>query len=196
MQSDRGNNYILVAYHYDADNIPTTPLKKRTWPCILSDITKIHDKLIKRGLTPKLHIMDNEVSEKFKEYFKDSNIKFRLVPPHMHRGNTTERAVITFKDHFISSLCNLYPILPFYLWDRLLPQVTMTLNMLRKSQLNPGLSAYEQVYGIQVFERASLAPLVCKVKNHEKPHKRLSYAPHSVDGWYLGPAVHHYRCYT
>ena len=31
---------------------------------------------------------------------------------------------------------------------------------------------------------------------HEKPHKRLTYAPHSVDGWYLGPAVHHYRCYT
>ena len=22
------------------------------------------------------------------------------------------------------------------------------------------------------------------------------YSPHSVDGWYLGPAVNHYRCYT
>ena len=31
---------------------------------------------------------------------------------------------------------------------------------------------------------------------HEKSHKRLTYAPHSVDGWYLGPEVHHYRCYT
>ena len=31
---------------------------------------------------------------------------------------------------------------------------------------------------------------------NEKPHKRLTYAPHSVDGWYLGPSVHHYRCYT
>ena len=26
--------------------------------------------------------------------------------------------------------------------------------------------------------------------------QRLTYAPHSVDGWYLGPAVHHYICYT
>ena len=25
LQSDRGNNYILVAYHYDANNILTTP---------------------------------------------------------------------------------------------------------------------------------------------------------------------------
>ena len=84
----------------------------------------------------------------------------------------------------------------FYLWDRLLPQVTMTLNMLRRSQLNPGLSAYEQVDGIQNFEQTPLAPLVCKVQIHEKPHKRITYAPHSVDGWYLGPAVHNYRCYT
>ena len=31
---------------------------------------------------------------------------------------------------------------------------------------------------------------------HENPHKRLAYAPHSVDGWYLVPAVHNYICYT
>ena len=49
MQSDRGNNYILVAYHYDANNILTTPLKNRIRPCIQSGITKIHDKLRKRG---------------------------------------------------------------------------------------------------------------------------------------------------
>ena len=69
VQSDRCNNYILVAYHYDAKNILTIPLKNRTVPCILSGITKIHNKLRKRGLTPKLHIMDNEVSEDLKKYF-------------------------------------------------------------------------------------------------------------------------------
>ena len=31
---------------------------------------------------------------------------------------------------------------------------------------------------------------------HEKPHEKLTYALHSVNGWYLGTAVHHYRCYT
>ena len=35
---------------------------------------KVHDKLRKRGLTPKLHIMDNEVSEDLKQYFEDSDI--------------------------------------------------------------------------------------------------------------------------
>ena len=87
MQLDRGNNYILEAYHYDDNNILTTPLKNRTGTCVLSGITKIHDKLRKRGLTPKIQVMDNEVSEDLKKYFKDSYIQFQLVPTHMHQRN-------------------------------------------------------------------------------------------------------------
>ena len=151
VQSDRGNNYILVSYHYDANNFLTTPLKNRTGPCILSGMTKIHDKLRKRGLTPKLHIMDNEVSEDPKKYFEDSDIQFQLVPPHMHQRNDAERAVRTFKNHFIAFLRTADPLFPFCLWDRLLPQFTMTLNMLLRSRLNPGLSAYDQVDGINMM---------------------------------------------
>ena len=69
IQSDRGNNYILVAYHYDSNNILTTSIHNRTGPWIINGIAKIHDKLRKQGLTPKLHIMDNEVSEDLKQYF-------------------------------------------------------------------------------------------------------------------------------
>ena len=64
----------------------------------------MHDKLRKRGLTPKLHIMDNEVSENLKRYFEDSDIQFQLVPPHMHWRNAAERAVRTFKNYFIDAL--------------------------------------------------------------------------------------------
>ena len=57
----------------------------------------------------------------------------QLVPPHIHRRNAAERDVNTYKNHFIVALFTVDPLLPFYLWDRLLPQVTMTLNMLRRS---------------------------------------------------------------
>ena len=107
--------------------------------------------------------MDNEVSEDLKKYFEDSDIQFQLVPPHMHRRNAAERAMRTVKNHFIASLLNMDPVFPFYLWECLLPQVIMTLNMLRRSWLNPGLSAYEQVDGIHNFERTPLAPLGYKV---------------------------------
>ena len=36
----------------------------------------------------------------------------------------------------------------------------------------------------------------CKVQIHKKNHKRLTYASHLVDGWFLGPQVHHYRYYN
>ena len=97
----------------------------------------------------------------------------------------------TFKNHFIAALYTVNPLSPFYLWDRLFPQVTMVLNMLRRSWLNSGLSAYEQVDGIHNFELIPLAPFGRKVQIYEKPHKQLTNAPHSVDGWYLGPEVHH-----
>ena len=71
VQSGRGNNYILVAYHYDANNIITTPIKNITGPCILNGITNIHEKLGKLVLTPNLHIMVNEVSEEIQKYFEE-----------------------------------------------------------------------------------------------------------------------------
>ena len=47
----------------------------------------------------------------------------------------------------------------------------MKLNMLRQSQLNPGILAFEQVDGINNFEPTPLAPSGCKAQIHEKPHK-------------------------
>ena len=67
-------------------------------------ITKIYDKLRKRLLTTKLHIMDNEVSKHLKQYYDETEIQFQLVPPHIHRRNTAEQAVKTFTNHFIAAL--------------------------------------------------------------------------------------------
>ena len=83
--------------------------------------------------------MDNEVSEDLKKYFEDSDIQLQLVPPHMHQRNSVERDARTSKNTFIAALCTLEPLSPFYFWDRLLPQVTATLKLLRQSWLNPGI---------------------------------------------------------
>ena len=77
--------------------------------------------------------MYNKMPEELKQYFEYLDIQFQLVPPHMHLRNAAERAVTTFKNHFIAALCTLEPRLPLDLWERLLTQVTMTLNMLWRS---------------------------------------------------------------
>ena len=43
------------------------------------------------------------------------------------------------------------------------------------------------------YAATPLAPPVIKCQIHEKPNERKSWAPHSVDGFYLGPAMQHYR---
>ena len=43
-----------------------------------------------------------------------------------------------------------------------------------------------------------MAPPGTLVAVHIKPRKRRSWDPHLISGWYVGPALHHYRnfrCY-
>jgi hypothetical protein len=83
-----------------------------------------------------------------------------------------------------------------HLWDRILPQAVMPLNMLRTSRINPKLSAATHIFGQYDFNRAPMAPPGTRIIAHETPGRRRTWAPHGQDGWYIGPALEHYRCYT
>jgi hypothetical protein len=131
-----------------------------------------------------------------KDYLHQQDITFQLVPPYSHRRNSAERAIRSFKDHLIAGLCSTYKSFPMHLWDRILPQAVMTLNMLRTSRLNPKLSAAMHIFGQYDFNRAPMAPPGTRIIAHETPGRRRTWAPHGQDGWYIGPALEHYRCYT
>ena len=113
----------------------------------------------------------------------------------MHRRNLAERAIQTFKSHFIAMLCGCDPTFPLHLWCRLLPQAELTLNLIRTSRLNPKLSAYAQIHGQFDYNRTPIIPAGTRVIVFENAAQRGTYGAHGTDGWYLGPAMHHYRCY-
>jgi hypothetical protein len=83
-----------------------------------------------------------------------------------------------------------------HLWDRLLPHAVITLNMLRTSIINPKLSAATHIFGQFDFNRAPIAPPGTRIIAYETPSRRRTWAPHGQDGWYIGPPLKHYRCYT
>jgi hypothetical protein len=62
--------------------------------------------LAARGLlSVDLQILDNEASAAYKQAIMFTwQSKFQLVPPEMHCCNHAERAIRTFKDHFLSIL--------------------------------------------------------------------------------------------
>ena len=45
------------------------------------------------------------------------------------------------------------------------------------------------------FRAHPVAPLDAKVLSYDKPVNRTSWAPHGVPGYYIGPALQHYRCF-
>jgi hypothetical protein len=151
---------------------------------------------VARGLKPKLMKLDNEASKLLKTYLHQQDITFQLVPPYSHRRNSAERAIRSFEDHLIAGLCFTDNFFPMHLWDRLLPQAVITLNMLMTSRINPKLSATTHIFGQYDFNRAPMAPPGTRIIAHETPSKRRTWAPHGQDGWYIGPALEHYRCYT
>jgi hypothetical protein len=64
----------------------------------------------------------------------------------MHRWNAAESTICTWRNHFIVGLCSTDPN-PLFLWDTLIHQANITLNLLCASRLNPKLSGYAQLHG-------------------------------------------------
>jgi hypothetical protein len=138
--------------------------------------------------------LDNEASTALKSFFTENDVEYQLVPPNCHRRNAAERAIHTFNEHFVSVLVSVDPDFPLHLWDRILPEAEMTLNLLRKSRQHPKLSAAAYYHCMVDYNNTDFASPGCKIISHEKPSERSTWAPQGQHGYYLGLAMHHYKC--
>ena len=149
-----------------------------------------------RGHIINHQVLDNEYSKKYRRHVTDIwAATYQLVPPDVHRRNIAERAIPTFKAHFLSILASIPPSFPNYLWDKLLPQTKLSLNLLRHSTIAPLLSAWEAFNGPFNFDTTPLGPIGFRVLIHNKPSTRASWAFRARDGFYVGPALLHYLCF-
>jgi hypothetical protein len=139
--SSRGSVSIMVLYEYDGNDIMAEPIKNNKSAELFRSFQVMEQKMTSRGLKPKLMTLDNEESTLLKDYLHGQVINFQLVPPYGRRRNAAERAIHSFKDHLIAGLCSTDKAFTMHLWDRLLPQAILTLNMLRTSRINPKISA-------------------------------------------------------
>ena len=193
--SSKGNLLVMILYDYDSNAILAEPIKNRKAETILAAYEKMHRFLKSKGMKPKIQVLDNECSQQLKEYMNNNNIKYQLAAPGQHRTNAAERAIRTFKNHFIAGLCSTDEHFPLHLWDRLIEQAVITLNLLRGSRMNPKHSAWSQLNGPYDHNAWPLAPPGIHVLVHEKPDNRKSWGKHANDAWYIGPAINHYRCF-
>jgi hypothetical protein len=70
------------------------------------------ERMHKASIVPKHQILDNQKLAAYEEAMHPSGMIFELVPPDDHRRNTAEKAIQTFKDHFVGNLSGCAPTSP------------------------------------------------------------------------------------
>jgi hypothetical protein len=153
--------------------------------------------LREHGQFPKAMRLDNETSRELEQHLKTQGLAVEYVPPTSHRRNKAERAIRTFKNHFIATLSSTAPDCPLNLWYLMRTQAELAVNLLRPYTVDPTISAYEGIHQTTFdFQAHPIAPCGTAVIIYDKPEDRDSWAPHGVPGYYMGPATMHYRAFN
>ena len=100
-----------------------------------------------------------------------------------------------FKNHFKAIIAVVDDSFPMKLWDKLLPQTVLTLNLLHQSNFAPTVSAYQYVCGNFDYNKMPLASMGCAVQLHESSERRGTWAENTTDGWYIQTSPEHYCCH-
>ena len=194
--SKRGNQYCMVMFCEDENYIHVEPLHCREQNNYVKAYTAADSFFRSRGIIPRFERLDNETSKQLERFCRNNEIKVQYCPPGMHRANKAERAIRTWKNHFISTLYTADPSFPISSWDELLEHAELTLNLMRTSGRTEHISAWHQVHGAPFdFMSTPIAPPGIRIVTHDKPSARGSWAPHGEEGFYVGPALNHYRCF-
>ena len=144
----------MILYGHDSNGSSS-----RTQTELLRAYCILLNRFIVAGVRQTIQRMDNKVSALFKLFLQSQGIALELTPAHVHRRNAAERAILTWKNHFLAGLTSMNPGFPIQYWSYLLPQSELTLNLLFQSRRNPKLSAYTQLHGVLDFNKTPfLAP--------------------------------------
>jgi hypothetical protein len=93
------------------------------------------------------------------------------VPPGCHRHNAAEVAIHNFKAHFLSILAGVADNFPSNIWDWLLTQTKITINLIQQSNATPNVLAYAHLSGPFDYNKMALAPMGYEAQVHKKTNK-------------------------
>ncbi len=141
VRAHSGNQYVMIAFHANGNLIFQQAFKTKSDRYRITAYNTIMTCLAARELSFDLQILDNKASSAYKEAITFKwNATFQPVPSDMHCRNQAERAIRMFKNHFLAILAGIDAAFPPYLWDLLLPQAELTLNLLQQASLNSWIS--------------------------------------------------------
>jgi hypothetical protein len=81
------------------------------------------------------------------------------------------------------------------LWDKLLPQTILTLNLICQSNVAPTVAAWQYGHGPFDYNKMPLVPMRCAVQIHKSSERRGTWVAITINGWYLQTSPEHYLCH-
>ena len=141
--SSRGNRLIMVMKDSDAGPIIAVATRSRK-KILLGGFIEMYDTLKKAGINLVPHRIDNDFSKELKEEIEARDLKYNIAPRGIYRMIAAERVM---ENHFISVVYGCDPTFSKNQWDRVLPVVVLTLNMLRPSHINSSKVSIQRTMG-------------------------------------------------
>ena len=113
----------------------------------------------------------------------------------MHLCNATERAIHTFKPHFLAILEGTCAQFPNCFWYQLLEKADSTLNLLRQTKDDPSKPECEYLHGRPFnYDNTPLGPLYIQVIIHNKASWRKSWDYRGRKEFSSGVSINYYFC--
>ena len=98
-----------------------------------------------QGIVTKHQVLDHKISAVYKLKTNKASMNFQLVPPDDDRRNLANKVIHTWKDNFIGLMNRTSSVLPDHLWCQAIMNAERQLMLLRRSNVNPKISAYAHV---------------------------------------------------
>ena len=73
------------------------------------------DKMRYQGIFPKHQVLNNEILAAYRKEIRENHMTFQLLLPYDNRSNLSEKAIQTWKDHFIGVMSETAANLPVHL---------------------------------------------------------------------------------
>ena len=121
----------MVMAEINSNTILIEPMKSRKDEEMIRTYKALLLQLKQAGIVPKKHVINNKESENMKNHIHDTcKFDMKLVPPGCHQCNAAKVAIRNFKAHFLSVLAGVANDFPPSLWDWLLPQTKIMINLI------------------------------------------------------------------
>jgi hypothetical protein len=119
-----------------------------------------------------------------KNHIRDTcKLDMELVPPGCHRRDVVKVAIHNFKAHLLSILASVANDFPPNLWDWLLPQTKITINLIQQFIATPNVLAYAHLSRTFDYNKCHLLQWDVRPRYMRKPTNAVhGHIIQSMDG--------------